>query len=449
MKPASLTLAGIPLANLFHSRIAWDTGWSFVIKTSSIGLQFLTAVLLARMLGAEGYGIYAYAFALVTLLAMPAKAGLPQLVVRETARGMAASRPDLVSGVWRWSGRFTAVLSVLLAAVAWGVLWWSGERVAGVYAPTLLWALALTPLVALGNLRGAALRGLRRIVQGQFPEFLLRPGLFLALLAVVALAGGGMTAPLAMALHVAAAAVAFVVGAWMLLRFAPTAVRSARAAYEGRAWLASAIPLAFASGMQLVNHHTSILMLGIFLAPAEVGIFRVAVQTAALAAFGLQVVNSVLAPRVAEVHAHGERTGLQRLATGGARITLAFNLPLTTVFLAGGTWLLPLVFGEPFAAAYLPLVILLGGQLVNSAAGSAALLLNMTGHERETARGVAVGAGVNVVLNLLLVPPFGLFGAAAATAASLATWNILLWFAVRRRLGVDSSAFGRVAPRMV
>jgi O-antigen/teichoic acid export membrane protein len=53
-------------------------------------------VLLARMLGAEGYGIYAYAFALVTLLAMPAKAGLPQLVVRETARGVAGKPLDSV-----------------------------------------------------------------------------------------------------------------------------------------------------------------------------------------------------------------------------------------------------------------------------------------------------------------------------------------------------------------
>ena len=105
---------------------------------------------------------------------------------------------------------------------------------------------------------------------------------------------------------------------------------------------------------------------------------------------------------------------------------------------------MPLLFGEPFAVAYLPLVILLCGQLVNAATGSAGPLLNMTGHERDTARGVAVGAGVSVVLNLLLVPPFGLYGTAAATAASLATWNILLWFAVRRRLGVDSSAVGRL-----
>jgi O-antigen/teichoic acid export membrane protein len=447
MRPESITFGGIPLSNLFRSRIAWDTGWSFVIKTSSIGFGFFTAVLLARMLGAEGYGIYAYAFALVTLLAMPAKAGLPQLVVRETARGVANGRPDLVSGVWRWCGRFTAVLSLLLAAIAWLVLWWGGERVGGVYASTLLWAVALTPLAALGNLRGAALRGLRRIVQGQLPEFVLTPGLFLALLAGVALAGGGLTPPLAMALHVAAAAAAFVAGAWMLWRFAPTAVRSAAAAYEGRAWLASAVPLAFVSGMQLVNHHTSILMLGIFLAPAEVGIFRVAVQTAALAAFGLQVVASVMGPRIAEVYAHGERKRLQRLATGAARVGLAFNLALTAVFLVVGPWLLPMLFGEPFAAAYVPLVILLCGQLINSVTGLVASLLNMTGHERDTARGVAVGAGVNVLLNLLLVPSFGLLGAAVATAVSLVTWNVLLWFAVRRRLGVDSSAVGRLAPR--
>jgi O-antigen/teichoic acid export membrane protein len=86
-------------------------------------------------------------------------------------------------------------------------------------------------------------------------------------------------------------------------------------------------------------------------------------------------------------------------------------------------------------------MILLVGQFVNSAAGSVGSLLNMTGHERETARGIAVSAVINLLLNFILVPFWGIIGAAVGTAAGLVTSNVLLWWAVRKRLGINSLAF--------
>jgi len=78
---------------------------------------------------------------------------------------------------------------------------------------------------------------------------------------------------------------------------------------------------------------------------------------------------------------------------------------------------------------------------VNSAAGSVGMLLNMTRYERDTAKGLAVSAILNVVLNLLLIPLLGIIGAAIATAVSLITWKVLLWWVVRWRLGINSLAF--------
>jgi len=62
----------------------------------------------------------------------------------------------------------------------------------------------------------------------------------------------------------------------------------------------------------------------------------------------------------------------------------------------------------------------------------------MTGHERQTAYGMSVAAVVNIFLNILLIPRFGMFGAAIATACSIVIWNILLWHAVRKHLGINS-----------
>jgi O-antigen/teichoic acid export membrane protein len=72
--------------------------------------------------------------------------------------------------------------------------------------------------------------------------------------------------------------------------------------------------------------------------------------------------------------------------------------------------------------------------------GSVAQLLNMTGHERDMARGVVIAAISNIVLNAVLIPPFGMQGAAIATATTLLIWNYLLYRDVKYRLGIETIA---------
>ena len=100
------------------------------------------------------------------------------------------------------------------------------------------------------------------------------------------------------------------------------------------------------------------------------------------------------------------------------------------------------LFGQEFVSGSPALIILSGAQLVNAAAGSVGLTLMMTGHERSTAYGLFVSAVVNVVLNAVLIPQFGVVGAAVATATSTILWNVLLIIEVYRKLGIDSTAFG-------
>jgi O-antigen/teichoic acid export membrane protein len=163
---------------------------------------------------------------------------------------------------------------------------------------------------------------------------------------------------------------------------------------------------------------------------------------AALVAFGLQAVNMVVAPHFARLHARGDDAALQQLVTVSARVIFFFTLPTATVFIVFGDELVRLIFGPEFNSGYLTLIILLIGQLMNASMGSVGLLLSMTGHERETARGVAVAAVSNLILNLSLIPNYGMEGAALASALSVAIWNVLLWRAARRRLGINSLAFG-------
>jgi len=205
----------------------------------------------------------------------------------------------------------------------------------------------------------------------------------------------------------------------------------------------SALPLLFAGQMAIINQNADIVLLGALMGAEAVGIYRPVSSIVALIGFGLTSVNMALAPVVASLHAKGELVRLQRLITAATRATTVFALPTTAGLILGGRWILR-IFGRTFTRGATALVILSLGQLVNAGMGSVGLILTMTGHERDTAKGLAVAVGLNIVLNLALIPSFGIEGAAAATTMSLVTWNVLLALYVWRRLGIQTTAIGRV-----
>mgnify|MGYP000751870713 CR=1 FL=1 len=100
-----------------------------------------------------------------------------------------------------------------------------------------------------------------------------------------------------------------------------------------------------------------------------------------------------------------------------------------------------LVFGVEFEAALTPLLILALAYTFSVSLGIVSTILNMTGHEKTTAKGAVIATCVNVVLNLTLIPMFGISGAAIATAASLIVWNLYLWRSVRSLLSIRPGIF--------
>lgn len=87
------------------------------------------------------------------------------------------------------------------------------------------------------------------------------------------------------------------------------------------------------------------------------------------------------------------------------------------------------------------------GQIVNACAGSVTLLLTTTGHEGDALKGIALGAIVNVIGNAVMIPLYGINGAAVATGLSTVVWNVALGILVYRRLGINPTMFGRLRGR--
>jgi O-antigen/teichoic acid export membrane protein len=149
----------------------------------------------------------------------------------------------------------------------------------------------------------------------------------------------------------------------------------------------------------------------------------------------------VVAPQFSRLYAQSNMAHMQVIATQSARAVLLLAVPIALLLILAGGVLLGWIFGAEFISARAPLAILAVGQLVNAAFGSVGFLLNMTGHEAVNARILWQSALLNILLNVVLIPIFGMNGAAVATAMSLAFWNVSLYRQVKNRLGIISTAF--------
>ncbi len=404
---------------------------SVVLKVGSAVFALVTSLLLARLLGSGGYGAYAFAVAWATLIGVPALLGMDRLVVRSVAAYAARDEWGLARGMVRRANEWVLVAAVLLASggalVGWFVL-------QGVVRTTFLTGMLLVPILALGKVRMATLQGLHRVVIGQMPELLLVHLVLLALLAVAQLAGV-LSAPLAMQAHVVAACVALVAGMVLLTRYRPSVLRTATPAYENRPWLRAAVPLTLLSGIMIINGRTDVVMVGWLAGISEAGTYDVASKLSDTVAFLLTALNQAAAPAFARLHALGQREELQNLVVRKSRLILAGTLPFAVGLLVFAQPVLS-IFGPDYSGGRLALSILVVGQIVNVAAGPVGLLLVMSGHERLVAVGFGAGAIANLLLNLLLIPIWGLAGAAVATAGSMVIWNTILIVFVVRKLGI-------------
>ena len=412
------------------------------VRASHALLGYAAAILVARLLGAQSLGVYAFSFAIASIIAIPGQYGIATLVTRETARQSQSEDWALLKGVWQWALAGAILVSVMLVSIA-GIFIWSLGKEPNEYSMTLYVSLFLVLPLALMGCIGARLRGFGAYVIGQLPEYVFRPLLFIVILASsysFVLSETSWPGPgIVMSIQVLSAFLALLVAALILRTRSPRILRSHSAAYKSRDWTMAVLPFVAISGVQFVITYTDIIMLGLLRTAADVGLYRVASQTSLLVAFFLQAVTSVVGPQFARAYYANDLTKLQKIIDWSAKLIIGLTLPFSLILIIAASPIVTLVFGEDFSGSALPLKILICGQLGNVIAGSVSVLLSMSGHERESAIALSVFALANIVFNALLIPLLGLVGASISTAICMIGWNIVLHNIVRSRVGVEPS----------
>lgn len=389
------------------------------------GLGYLLGIVLARLLGADDFGLYAIGMAVFNVVMLVALCGADTAVVKFASE--AFERGD------RLRAARTLVVALgfvaLVGALAAGLLVWSSRTwLIAIYGrPQLVPVFAILavviPIAMAVTVLLASLQAGHAFSRVAVVRYLWEPFGKLTLAVLALWAGWGLVG--------VAGAIGTVSLVSLLLALYNARTMLSRGLTGGAITRGLAVPLMRyglpLSVMTIVGvfaPRTDILFLGYWADPAQVGLYQASYQTAAVLTLIAAALDTAFAPLSAGLFAAGDLTRLKGLYRNVSRWLLTLSFPVALVLIVFGSDILAL-FGPAFPLAAGCLLLLALGQWINNLTTFAHTILLMSGHAR-LAMWNTIGTGAFFLcLNWLLIPRWGITGAAAAVAFSMGLGGLL------------------------
>ncbi|WP_433527955.1 flippase [Micromonospora sp. CA-263727] len=389
---------------------------------------FVVMLLLARGLGITQVGRYAQCYAVLALLGLLSLSGFRAGLTRFVAVHLADDDPAAIRGTVRLGLLISAGSATVIGAGLAVAAPWLAALLHDPQLTTGLRLVALTlPASTLCEAALAATRGWRTQRYFTLVGQVYEPATRLALTALALVTGAGLTGAYWALVGAAWSAAALALGALRrLLRTVPPAPAAYRPrqlfSFSTVSWVSSL------SATGLIWMDT--LLLGALGSGEDVGVYNVATRLVTVAIFVLAPINAALGPHLAYLYHQERMTEVRRIYRAATGWVVRLSLPAFVALLVFPDDLLRL-FGGTFAAGATVTVILAAGQLVNAATGPCGTVLNMSGRVALNMYDNLAVLLLNVLLNLWLIPAYGIVGAAVAWAVSLAAVNLARVLQVR------------------
>jgi O-antigen/teichoic acid export membrane protein len=417
------------------------TSQAFFIRLFGLGLIFINQVLLARLMGAKGFGNYTVIFTWLNFLIVFSMLGFDTSVQRFYPSLTAKKQWNKLKGFLRFTRWTVLFLSILSSAGLMFFLLYKSNGFSISFSEALFWAVLLLPFLAFIHYYSAVLRALYKISVSLLPFYILLPvAVSISCYIHYLVNGGQLKVDAALFIYLCCAVVVCIFITRRLRAEMRLQLPQAKPAYERKLWLSVSFTIFVITVITLVLKRVDVLFVSYYFGNTHAGIYAVAAMISGFVPFGLTVVDYVFTPRISELYESRQLEKLQQMVSNSSRLILIITLPIAFITIVFGKYILQL-FGTAFIASYLPLIILTGGQLVNAWTGMVAAMMTMTGNQKTFLLVYVVAGLFDVGLNFILVPSFGMFGAAVASSVSLAGLNLAMYFIVKKKLSIKVSAF--------
>lgn len=413
---------------------------AFATRIVSAVIAYVSQVLLARWMGDYQYGIFAVVWVGAIILGGLSCLGFQKAIVRFVPEYSELGQDRLLRGVILGSRLHGVITASVFAIAGISGLAYFGRGLDNDHIVPLYLAAVCLPMLALTEIQEGVSRAFSWADLSLWPTFIYRPLLILLFMWIGVRLGRPADAVTAMGAVILATYLTTIGHVLALNRRLRRVVPMAAPQFSPVAWVRIALPIFMVEGFFNLLTNVDVLIVGWLMDPQRVAIYYAAVKTMALVHFVYFAVRTASAQRFAGYHAAGDRKGLEALLRDTLHWTFWPSLAMAAVLIVFG-WPLLRLFGPTFVDGYPLLFIFIAGLICRAAVGPAESLLSMSDQQGVCALVYLGTFLLNVSLNFLLIPHFGLTGAASATAMALMTEALGLFLITRWRLGISCSIF--------
>lgn len=404
--------------------IVRGAGITFIGKTTEGVIRYIYIIVVARMLGVELFGLFMLGFTIVIMANLLSRLGLEFGVIKHVSLYNGASDRSRMKGAIVQSLKFSILASVIVALI----LFFASDFISVHIFKKLQLEQVLKILIISLPFLSSSIILLGATVGFKVTHywvcgmstFLPIANLVLAVL-FVHLGFGIKGVALA---YLMATFLTSILSVVFLRKVFPDFLET-KAVPETRKLLRFSIPLLIVLYFSFIIRWTDTLMLGSFKLSEDVGIYNGAMRTTLLIVMIFQSFNPIFAPVIADLYNKRETHKLENLLKITSKWVFASSFPifLLLVFLAKD---ILAIFGQVFIAGWVVLVILSVGQLITAAVGPVGIVLTMTGRQDYMMYNTIGISILNIILNLILIPLYGIVGAAIASCSSMVIFNIIM-----------------------
>jgi O-antigen/teichoic acid export membrane protein len=410
------------------------SAFNFVGLAAANALQFALVLMLGRWLDQRAAGVFFEGFAAVRLLSVLAVLGLDVTAVRYVAVHRARGEDEHARAAVALSALLAGTAAAIIAAVVFGL----APQLSGLFgAHDLRFVLRVMvlslPAVVLQMVLIGATRGTGRmkayVVVDQVTDGVLR----------VALVAGA----LALGYGLDGTAVAFTIASYLTLAAAALAARGITGTVRQALGVDSAGLIRFSAnqwgaslaGVGLLWADT--LLLGLWRPPADVAVYSIATRTVLFGMMFILPIGIAFQPQIGRLYALSDRAGLMRMYGFATKWSTIAGCPPLLFLALFATPVVTLLYAPSYARGAWPLALLAIGQTVNAATGPCGHVVTMIGRSDLVLKNSVAALVLNIVLNLILIPPYGMIGAGLAWGVSIVAWNMIRLWQVHRVLAMQ------------
>ena len=394
-----------------------------IFKIIAVLSGYLLFYILAKIYGASGVGFFSFAWTLLTVSVVFSKLGFDTSIVKYIATFAAKKQPEFITGIYLKSLKFIVLSSIIVTSV---LLLFSGDlsmiffRSLHYKTHIIYLTFAILPLTLL-NINAESQKALKKITlfsalqNGSINLFLV---IIFYLMMFTHFSNNYYSIVFALLLAISfLMIISFVfVGKNIGFRTGDKKLK-----LTNKNLLKTTIPMLLSNSIFLIMSRTDILILTAFKTEADVGIYNTALKIASLTTVVLIAINTIAMPKFAELKDNPLK--FKKFIKQTTFVIILTSLPVFLILVLFPNFFLQ-IFGHEFTAGKNVLIILSAGMFLGAFSGSTINILNMAGYEKIVYNILLFSAIMNITLNFILIPFYGIDGAAIATAVTTLFWNL-------------------------